>query len=142
MKNLSLFEKRVLFIALIVHLICVWFSVGFHHPDEHFQLIEFANYKCGHTPLAKLPWEFPAQMRPGLQPLMVYVLLKPYYLLGFTDPYAFAMLLRFLSACMAMFTAWHFHKAIVGHIKSEFLQKVHFVLSFLGWGLVLSLIHI
>lgn len=126
----------MLFIALIAHLICVWFSVGFHHPDEHFQLIEFANYKCGHTPLAKLPWEFPAQMRPGLQPLMVYVLLKPYYLLGFTDPYAFAMLLRFLSASMAMFTAWHFHKAIVGQIKSEFLQKVHFILSFLGWGLV------
>lgn len=126
----------MLFIALIVHLICVWFSVGFHHPDEHFQLVEFANYKCGRTPLEKLPWEFPAKMRPGLQPFMVYLLLKPYYALGFNDPYAFASLLRLISAAMAMFTAWHFHKAIVGQIKSEFLQKVHLVLSFLGWGLV------
>lgn len=136
MKHLSVFEKRVLFIALIVHLICVWFSVGFHHPDEHFQLVEFANYKCGRTPLDKLPWEFPAHMRPGLQPLMVYLFLKPYYSLGFTDPYAFATFLRLISAFMAMFTAWHFHKAIVGQIKDEFYQKLHFLLSFLGWGLV------
>ena len=136
MKSLTVFERRVLLTALIVHLICVWFSVGFHHPDEHFQLIEFANYKCGRTPLERLPWEFPAKMRPGLQPLMVYILLKPYYALGINNPFAFAMLLRFLSACMAMFTAWHFHKAIVAQIKSEFLKKIHLILSFLGWGLV------
>jgi len=136
LRNLPAFEKRILFIAFIAHLIGVWFSVGYHHPDEHFQLIEFANYKCGLTPESKLAWEFPAQMRPGLQPLMVYLLLKPYYSLGFSDPFAFTTLLRFLSAMMALFTAWQFHKAILPQIKSEFLQKVHLILSVLGWGLV------
>ena len=136
MKNLSVFEKRVLLIALIAHLICVWFSVGFHHPDEHFQLVEFANYKLGRTPYESLPWEFPAHMRPGLQPFIAYLFLKPYYALGFTDPYAFATMLRLMSASIALLTAWHFHKAILPQIKSAFLQKVHLVLSFLGWGLV------
>lgn len=136
MKHLSLFEKRVLFIAIIVHLICVWFSVGFHHPDEHFQLIEFANYKCGKTTLEQLPWEYAAQMRPGLQPLMVYSLLKPYYALGLSNPFHFTMLLRFISAIVAMFTAWHFHKAIEGQIKDVYLKKAHLVLSLLAWGLV------
>jgi phosphatidylinositol glycan class B len=136
LKEINLFEKRVLIISLIAHLICVWFSIGFHHPDEHFQLIEFANFKCGYTPLEKLPWEYTEQMRPGLQPLMVYLLLKPYYAIGLSNPYHFTTLLRFLSALMALITAWHFHKAIVGQIKSLFLQKVHLILSVLGWGLV------
>jgi phosphatidylinositol glycan class B len=136
LKHLTLFEKRLLFIALIAHLIAAWFSVGFHHPDEHFQLIEFANYKLGRTPLNKLPWEFPAEMRPGLQPLMVYLLLKPYLQLGFEDPYRFVFLLRLISGLLALFTAWKFHKAIEPQIKSLFLKKLHLFLSILGWGLV------
>ncbi|MCC6186717.1 MAG: hypothetical protein IT256_06155 [Chitinophagaceae bacterium] len=135
-QNLSVFEKRIIFIAILAHTICAWFSLGFHHPDEHYQLLEFANYKLGHTPLEKLPWEYPSEMRPGLQPLMVYLLLKPYYALGFTDPYSFATLLRFISAAMAFYTAWAFHQAIKGQIKTLFLQNVHLVLSLLGWGLV------
>lgn len=136
LKHLSVFEKRLLFIAIIVHLIAAWFSVGFHHPDEHFQIIEFANYKLGITPVNRLPWEFPAEMRPGLQPLMVYILLKPYYALGFTNPYHFAMLLRLLSGMLALFTAWKFHKAIAPQIRSVYLQNVHLILSLVGWGLV------
>lgn len=136
MKNWTIFEKRIFLLALIAHLICVWFSVGFHHPDEHFQLVEFANYKCGRTPLDKLPWEFPSRMRPGLQPLMAYLILRPYYALGFTDPYHFSTLLRLLSAAMALYTAWQFHKIIKPQIQSLFYQNVHLVLSLLGWGLV------
>lgn len=134
--HLSVFEKRMLFIAFVAHLICVWFSVGFHHPDEHFQLIEFANFKLGKTPLNRLPWEYPAEMRPGLQPFMVYILLKPYYALGFDNPFHFTMILRFISGMTALFTAWQFHKIIAPQIKTESLRKAHLVLSILGWGLV------
>jgi GPI mannosyltransferase 3 len=136
LKYLSIFEKRVLFIALIIHLTCIWFSVGFHHPDEHYQLIEFANYKLGKTPLANLTWEYNAQMRPGLQAFMIYCLLKPYYSLGFSNPYHFALILRLISGLLAMFTAWQFHKVVLPHIKSIPLQKAHLLLSLLGWGLV------
>lgn len=136
MKHLSAFEKQVLFLALIAHLIAVWFSVGFHHPDEHFQIVEFANYKAGFTPAEKLPWEFAAEMRPGLQPFMAYILLKTYYAFGLHNPYSFSTILRLISALLALFTAFQFHRAIAPQIKSAYLQKVHFVLSVLGWGLV------
>lgn len=136
MKQLPAFEKRILGFALLVHLIAAWFSIGFHHPDEHFQIIEFANYKLGRTPLDKLAWEFPAHMRPGLQPFMAYILLKPYYALGFDNPFHFAFLLRLISGLVSIFTAWQFHKAIVPQIRSEYLKKTHLILSVLGWGLV------
>lgn len=136
LKYLSVFEQRVLFIALIVHLIAAWLSIGFHHPDEHFQLVEFASYKLGKTTLNKLPWEFASEMRPGLQPLMVYMLLKPYYALGLSNPYHFTFLLRLLSGFAALCTAWQFHRIIAPQIRSVYLQKVHLILSLLGWGLV------
>lgn len=134
--SFSRFEARLLWVAFIVHLIAVWFSVGFHHADEYFQIIEFANYKLGHIPLEKLAWEFSAEIRPGLQPLMVYVLLKAYYFFGFSNPFYFATLLRLMSGMLALITAWQFHKAILPQIKSFFWQRVHLVLSLLGWGLV------
>lgn len=138
MISLSKFEKQILFWGLLAHLIAAWFSVGFHHPDEHYQLIEFANYKIGSplTPLHKLAWEYEARIRPGLQPFMAYVLLKAYYGIGLSDPYNYTFILRLISGLAALFTAFAFHRAIVGQIKNEYLKKAHLVLSVLGWGLV------
>lgn len=34
-------------LALIVFITVAYNSSGYHHEDEHYQLIEFANYKLG-----------------------------------------------------------------------------------------------
>ncbi|GAA4457276.1 hypothetical protein [Rurimicrobium arvi] len=138
MKNLSAFEKKILLLGLIAHIIAAWFSIGFHHPDEHYQIVEFANYKLGSplTPLSKLAWEYPAQIRPGLQPYMAYIALKAYYAAGFSDPYNFAFLLRLISGLAGFLTAFAFHKAMAPQLKSDLMRRVHLVLSVLGWGLV------
>lgn len=136
MKHLDSFDKKILFLGLLVHLIAAYFSVGYHHPDEHFQIIEFANYKLGKTAYEFLPWEYAAAIRPGLQPFLAWLLLKPYYALGFTNPYHFTFILRLISGLLALLTAWQFHKSIAPQIKKEFYQKLHLVLSILGWGLV------
>ncbi len=54
----------------VVYALTAWFSAGYHHPDEHFQLLEFANYKLGNTSAADMPWELGAQIRPALQPTL------------------------------------------------------------------------
>jgi phosphatidylinositol glycan class B len=138
MKSLSKFEKQILFWGLLAHLIAAWFSVGFHHPDEHYQIVEFANYKIGSplTPVEKLPWEFATRIRPGLQPFMAFVLLKAYHAAGWTDPYNYALILRLISGLAALATAFAFHRAIVPQIKNDYLKKAHLILSVLGWGLV------
>jgi phosphatidylinositol glycan class B len=47
--------------------LAAWFSSGFYHYDEHFQILEFSAYLWGAIPRENLPWEFQAQMRPWLQ---------------------------------------------------------------------------
>lgn len=138
MKHLTRFEKQILFWGLLAHLIAAWFSVGFHHPDEHYQIVEFANYKIGSplTPANKLAWEYGTRIRPGLQPFMAFALLKAYHAVGLTDPYNYTFLLRLISGLAAFFTAFAFHRAIVPQIRNEYLKKAHLILSVLGWGLV------
>jgi phosphatidylinositol glycan class B len=46
--------SKFFFAGLIFILICAWLSLGYNHPDEHFQVLEFGNYKLGFSPAAQL----------------------------------------------------------------------------------------
>jgi phosphatidylinositol glycan class B len=91
-------------------LVCLaaWFTAGYFHPDEHFQILEFANWKMGGTPTEVLPWEFGAQMRPGLQPALAVVFITVFKWMGCTDPFIWAFLLRLCTGCL---TWWVIYRA-------------------------------
>ncbi len=55
----------------MLHGIAAAFSVGFSHPDEHFQVLEWASFKMGWTPADALPWEFKSQIRSWFHPGLV-----------------------------------------------------------------------
>lgn len=125
----------ILFFAIVAHLICAWNSSAYIHPDEHFQLIEFANYKLGHTPLSNLAWEFDAQMRPGIQPFIAFIIIKVSSFVGIDNPNYVAFVLRLLSACLAFFVSLHLFKSISQKTLVQ-LQNVNLYLSLLCWSLV------
>jgi phosphatidylinositol glycan class B len=61
-------------LGLPLIIICAWFSTGHLYPDEHFQILEFCNYKMGKSPADELPWEFQDRMRSGILPGFAYML--------------------------------------------------------------------
>lgn len=63
--------KRLILLALTLHLITAWFSTGFLHPDEHFQNFEFMMGRWWGLGTDHLPWEFAAKMRPWLLPSVI-----------------------------------------------------------------------
>src|SRR5690606_2039502 len=95
-------DKNLIYLSILIHIIAAWFSVGFYHPDEHYQIIEFANYKLGGIPATELPWEFPAEMRPAFQPLMAYIIFKIAGLFT-SDAYILAFILRLISGLASLF---------------------------------------
>lgn len=97
-----------LWVGLVLYTLTAWRSEGYHHPDEHFQILEFANYKLGRTPVGDLPWEFEAEIRPGLQPMLAYGFIRGVEMLGVGDPFSQAFLLRLLSGwlCLLVFFRW------------------------------------
>ncbi len=86
--------------SLLTHLICSYFSVGYHSIDEYFQILEFLNFKLGHTPQAVLPVEFAEQMRPWLQPAFYYGCVKLLKWVGIESPFVWSWVFRIFCSCL------------------------------------------
>ncbi len=97
--SLTRFERIVFLIALFAHLVASWYSFGFHHLDEHYQIWEWANYITGISPTeVHLPWEWGAQIRPWFQALFHAAGMKAALGMGIFEPFSFAFATRVLYA--------------------------------------------
>lgn len=88
-------------IGLLLLIVAAWCTEGYFHPDEHFQLLEFANWKFGLMPAQALPWEFAAQMRPALQPVIAWIAISAARWSGLYNPFILAFLLRLMTGLLA-----------------------------------------
>ncbi len=91
----------LLFCAVIVSITGIN-SMGYHHADEHYQIIEFANYFLGNVSALDLSWEFDAQIRPSIQPILAASFIKLSYLIGVSDPFTILLMLRVLTGFFAV----------------------------------------
>ncbi|MBI2711439.1 MAG: hypothetical protein HYX41_01060 [Bdellovibrio sp.] len=87
-------------ISLFFHLLTGIFSVGYQAVDEHFQILEFLNFKMGKTPLEDLPVEFGEKMRPFLQVWLYGGVIKIAHAFGITNPHTWALLIRELTGIL------------------------------------------
>ena len=119
----------ILFIASI-------FSLGYHHLDEHFQLLEFASLKLGLTTEENLPWEYHNQMRPSLQPWIVVGVYKTLGLIEINSPFSIAFVLRLMSASLSLVAMCLVYRTFSQKIDDSILGKWFLLLSFLLWFLL------
>jgi phosphatidylinositol glycan class B len=124
--------RALIIVGLVVFTITAYCSEGFYHPDEHFQLLEFANYKLGQTPAADLPWEFHQQIRPTLQPTIALAVFRVARATGITNPFTWALLLRLLSAWLAVWVLVRMSRCLAG-VLGEPGARLLLGASFLVW---------
>lgn len=108
-------------------------SVGWLHPDEHFQILEFAGFKLNLTQKENLPWEFQYRMRSSVQPFMVVLTHKIAGFFGTQNPFSIASFLRILSAAISFLGMWLMYRVYSREIRNDILQKWFLYLSFLLW---------
>ena len=127
--------KKIILLSAFFYILAATFSEGFHHVDEHFQLLEFANYKSGYTSADLLPWEFREQMRPTLQPALAYSVQQGLFAIGDHNPFHLATLLRFLTAILSFITILLFARWAFSQIpeNQRRVQNSYFALAFLLW---------
>jgi GPI mannosyltransferase 3 len=87
-------HKYVFIISLIIYFTTAFYSVGYYHADEQFQILEFSNYKLGNSPATDLPWEFRTQIRPALQPSIAMVFVTVLSKFGITNAFTYSLVLR------------------------------------------------
>lgn len=125
--------KKFWFFVIITAFIASYFSVGYYHPDEHWQLLEFAGYKLGIVSKASLPWEFGCQMRPSLQPWIAFATQKVLGTFMAYDPFFWTFVLRLFSATFSIFTTYVFVRTFEYEIKNQTFRKYFWLFSFFAW---------
>ena len=125
--------KKPLVFASVIYAVAVFMSVGAYHPDEHFQILEFAAYKLGHTGVGNLAWEFSERMRSGFQPFLVVVLHHLWLSFGIDNPFFEVLMLRLLSTCLSALVIVKIIKLYLPIVGDIGLKKTLVSLMLLGW---------
>jgi phosphatidylinositol glycan class B len=139
-KTIAAPYRYLFFLGLFVLVVAAYFSLGHYHPDEHFQILEFCNYKLGQTPAADLAWEFKAQIRPALQPAIAFVCIKCWQLLGVQNPFILAFLLRLLTALLVWSIVVKMILLQLHDFSNQLTKKLFVGLHFLLWFMPLLLV--
>jgi len=121
-------------LAIISFGISAWINVGYLHYDEHYQILEFANYKRGFGNITHLPWEYQSRLRPAIQPFLAYIFLAM-DLIMVRDPYHQAFILRVISGAFSIFCIYRFFVSAKGTISRPLLIFLFFASSFLFYRL-------
>ncbi len=108
--------KRDLFlffsIGAVFYVLAAVFSTTFIHPDQHFQTLEWADFKRTGTSEAILPWEYHYAIRPWLHPYLYMVLLNALDFVGITGPFSQDRILRLLTGALGLWAVVLFCRTI------------------------------
>lgn len=125
----------ILLAGLLIYLLTAFNSTGYYHPDEHFQILEFASYKLGNpnTHLSDLAWEYNAHIRPSAQVLLAYGIVRTCYAIGIYSPFTIATVLRLLSMLLSLGCLLMLYKAFRRELKTPFAHYTYILLSCMLW---------
>lgn len=127
------FFIRLFALAFIVNILTAIQSVGFHHPDEHFQTIELMNYKLGHVSASDLVWEFHEKIRPWLQPTFYFITYRIVHFFCSVTPFTFATILRVEGSILTTLAQGLFLLSLYRVKKDRFSWRLSCFFVFLFW---------
>lgn len=107
----SITTRNILFLAAAVFIIACWFSIGFRHGDEHFQIYEFAGHLLGWNQDGDMAWEYHNRMRPSLQPCITAAGIVAMNTIGISDPFTQAFMFRLVAAALLFYALYRWLKA-------------------------------
>lgn len=132
--------KYWLVIAIIIHAIAAWFSVGHYHDDEYYQILDFVAFKLDFEIANSLMWEFTNKLRGALQPFIAFVTVKAMMIVDVQSPFLWSYSLRLLSALISLVATVIFLKSIKNDIKYE--KTFFWVIFFLLFSWILIFMNI
>jgi phosphatidylinositol glycan class B len=126
-------KTHVLFllIAAVVYSVTAYFSVGYYHADEQYQIIEFANARIENIPSAGLTWEYEAQIRSSLQPAIAELFLRACRSVSISNPYTQTFLLRLFTAWISLLVLYRFVSVLLIEVDKRWRLSFLFLSYFL-----------
>ncbi len=116
-------HRRLFLAGLVAYLLAALCGAGFTHPDEHFQILEFASARLGLSPLTDLPWEYHERIRPTLQPVVAMGVIWFLRHCGILSPFVIAAVLRVGIALLGFFVTCRAVLALEPRLRREDSRK-------------------
>ncbi|WP_430406580.1 hypothetical protein [Fluviicola sp.] len=132
------FKTFIILLATLIFALTAYFSTGYFHADEHYQVIEFAGLKAGWNARNEVAWEFHTQIRSALLPTLAYCIFSLNSVFQIHDPYISLFILRLISGFLCLFAlVFFFRKSSISLFKTEqsdnFLRITYLILLLLTW---------
>ena len=141
-ERLKITPPRLIWAGCLVTLLYAAFSLGTYHPDEHFQILEYAHMKLFGTPTPEhLPWEYLLQMRPGIQPFVAWAVGKGLLAAGLYSPFAVVFVLQLLSGALSVAVLLFFYRTVRDELGGECARCWFLLLGFFLWFLAYLHVH-
>lgn len=126
-------QAKYFIYATIIYLITAYFSLGHLHPDEYYQILEFAAYKLHLNSPNGLTWEFYEQIRPTIQVWPVVYLYQLIANFTLPNPFFVAFLTRAFSGVLSLLAIYLFIKTFINQLDSTRKQHWFILLSIFSW---------
>ena len=125
---------RTFFLGLAAGGICGILSYGYYHPDEHFQILEYASSRLTDSSYEQsLPWEYLKEMRSGLLPLIVYMCGSIMKFMGIYNPFILSMIMRMIAVMLSGVSVIVLYHAIREKISSHRWERMYIWIAFFFW---------
>ncbi len=114
-------------IAFAIFFLTAFFSIGFLHPDEHYQILELVNLKLSDrfVDMSIFNWDFHERMRSWFQPFIYFLFFAPF---DFLSGFELATMARFFNGLLGIMALSLFIKVI----DQENHKKI-FILAAFTW---------
>ncbi|MEO8590889.1 MAG: hypothetical protein ABI432_16045 [Flavobacteriales bacterium] len=126
------FQRWCLLLAALVYLTAAWFGVGYSSEDEQRHVIEFAEALRGNIPQEVLAVEYPMRIRSMVQPALCAGVFEACDAIGISDPFNRTLVLRLLTAALALWIIQGFVRALVPTLPDK-LARPFILLSYFLW---------
>lgn len=93
---------RYFAIGALFYVLAALVSVGFFHPDQHFQTLEFAHIKTNSTNEDHMVWEYYAHIRPWTQPYAYVAIIGGLKTIGVNNPFVHDAIIRLATGMVGM----------------------------------------
>ena len=129
--------QLVLLSGLIIQIVFCCTAVGYFHPDQHFQIIEFSSYQLGESNATSHIWELASHIRPTLQ-VYLFSGFKLYCrMLSIDNPFYQLAILRILEG-VTFFIAFNAIAFYYCKMKSDLVLIITISLLNFSWFLPYS----
>lgn len=125
-------QRWLLLLAGLTFATAAWFGTGYHAEDEFQQVILLAEHLCGNADGAYLPIDHQKGWRSMALPLIAAGVFEAARGADIADPFTLTLLLRLLTAALALWVVQGFITAVHPSVRAE-NQEAFVILSWFLW---------